>query len=174
MPDAEFHIYGQGPALPELIELARDTGVQDSVKFMESVGVARIAAIMASASVGVVPKRADGFGNEAFSTKTFEFMACGVPLIVARTRIDQYYFNDRLVNFFEPGNWSDLAGVLLRVYQQPGEQVERVRAAEVFARRNSWEVRSADYRSLIDVLVARRAAAYAAPASGTELRGHSR
>ena len=43
---------------------------------------------MAAASVGVVPKRSEGFGNEAFSTKTLEFMACGVPVIVSRTRID--------------------------------------------------------------------------------------
>jgi glycosyltransferase involved in cell wall biosynthesis len=174
MPDAEFHIYGQGPALPELIQLARDSGVKDSVIFKPSVGVAQIATIMAAATVGVVPKRADGFGNEAFSTKIFEFMACGVPVICSRTRIDQYYFNDQLVNFFEPGNWNDLAEKLLRVYRQPGEQFERVRAAEAFARSQSWEVRSADYRSLVDSLVARRARGYVAAASRTELSGQPR
>ena len=69
MPDAEFHIYGRGPALTDLIGLARDLGVSNSVKFMDSVGLSQIAFVMASASVGVVPKRADGFGNEAFDTE---------------------------------------------------------------------------------------------------------
>ncbi len=35
------------------------------------------------ADLGVVPKRAEGFGNEAFSTKILEFMACGVPVLVS-------------------------------------------------------------------------------------------
>lgn len=154
MPDAEFHIYGRGPALDELIRLAHNSGLDGSVKFMESVGITRIATVMASASVGVVPKRADGFGNEAFSTKIFEFMACGVPMIVSRTRVDEYYFNERLVNFFQPGNAADLADVLLRTYRNPAEQIERVRAAQDFAERYSWQVRSADYRFLVDSLVA--------------------
>jgi glycosyltransferase involved in cell wall biosynthesis len=165
MPQAEFHIYGQGPALDDLKQLTRAAGLESSVRFMSSVGVEQIAAIMASATVGVVPKRADGFGNEAFSTKIFEFMACGVPVIVSRTRIDEYYFNDQLVNFFEPGNASDLAAVLLRVYQQPREQSQRVRAAQAFAQRNSWQVRSADYRALVDGLVAPSRSAYVAPAA---------
>jgi glycosyltransferase involved in cell wall biosynthesis len=163
MPRAEFHIYGQGPALDQLKQLTRDLGVEHCVRFMSSVGVAQIAAIMATATVGVVPKRADGFGNEAFSTKIFEFMACGVPVIVSRTRIDQFYFNDQLVSFFESGNSADLAAVLLRVYQQPSEQAGRVAAAQAFAQQSSWQVRSADYRELVDSLVAGATNTYATP-----------
>ena len=173
MPDAEFHIYGQGPALDELKQLTRDAGLESCVRFTNSVPVTQIAAVMASATVGVVPKRADGFGNEAFSTKIFEFMACGVPVIVSRTRIDEFYFNDQLVNFFEPGSSSDLAAVLLRVYRQPREQAERVGAARAFAERNSWQVRSADYRALVDSLVAGQHAAYVAPSAGS-VSGQSR
>ena len=145
MPGAEFHIYGRGPALPELIRLARDLGVAGPVQFRESVDLARIGAVMASAHAGVVPKRADGFGNEAFSTKILEFMACGVPLAVSRTRIDQHYFTESLVNFFEPHDEADLADVLVRLYERPDAQRERVAAAMAFAARHSWQVRSTEY-----------------------------
>lgn len=154
MPDAEFHIYGRGQALEELIRLAHDCLLDDSVKFMESVDIGQIAAVMATASVGVVPKRSDGFGNEAFSTKILEFMACGVPVIVSRTRIDQHYFNERLVNFFQPADAADLAHVLLKAYRNPADQIERIRAAQDFSERYSWQVRSGDYRLLVDSLVA--------------------
>ena len=53
-----------------------------------------IASMMADADLGVVPKRNDSFGGDAFSTKILEFMALGVPLLVADTRIDRHYFND--------------------------------------------------------------------------------
>lgn len=173
MPQAEFHIYGHGPALDELKQLTRDAGLDHCVTFKNSVGVTEIAAVMASATVGVVPKRADGFGNEAFSTKIFEFMACGVPVIVSRTRIDEFYFNDQLVNFFQSGDSSALAAVLLRLYRQPGEQAERVRAARAFAQRNSWQVRSADYRALVDSLAARLGRTHVATAA-REISGESR
>jgi len=57
----------------------------------------------------VVPKRANSFGNEAFSTKILEFMALGVPVIVSNTKIDKYYFSDDLVMFFKNEDIDDLA-----------------------------------------------------------------
>jgi len=157
MPDAVFHIYGNGPALGGLIGLARELGLDGRVAFMERTSVARIAEVMAAAGVGIVPKRSDGFGNEAFSTKILEFMACAVPVIVSRTRIDDFYFNDALVNFFEPGSVSSCADVLLRTYRHRADQRAKVVAAREFAMRYSWQVRSADYVSLVDSLVTRAA-----------------
>ena len=57
---------------------------------------------MAEADFGIVPKRSEGFGNEAFSTKIFEFMALGIPVIAADTKIDKYYFNDSLFPSLRP------------------------------------------------------------------------
>ena len=54
---------------------------------------------MEDGDLAVVPKRSDSFGNEAFSTKTFEFMALGVPLLISDTAVDRYYFNDSIVTF---------------------------------------------------------------------------
>lgn len=51
-----------------------------------------IAFVMANADLGVVPKRNDSFGGEAFSTKILEFMALGIPVVVADTKIDKCYF----------------------------------------------------------------------------------
>ena len=153
MPNAEFHIYGRGPALEELKRLSQELGLQDAVKFMPQIGITEIAAVMAAADVGIVPKRSDGFGNEAFSTKILEFMGCGVPVIVSRTRIDQHYFNDDLVTFFEPGDDRDLARALLSVYGNRAGQAVKVRAAQEFSAKHSWQVRSSDYKSLVDSVI---------------------
>jgi glycosyltransferase involved in cell wall biosynthesis len=114
----------------------------------------------------VVPKRADGFGNEAFSTKILEFMACGVPVIVSRTRIDERYFDETLVNFFD-GTAADLARVLLRTYRDPTAQHERTRAAQEFAERYSWQKRSGEYQSIVDSLVQAQVRPHAVDASAT-------
>jgi glycosyltransferase involved in cell wall biosynthesis len=69
--------------------------------------------------LGVVPKRADSFGNEAYSTKIMEFMSLGVPVIVSETKIDRYYFDDSVVRFFQSGNSDALADAMLEVMRGP-------------------------------------------------------
>ena len=154
MPDAELHIYGEGPARPGLARLAEERGLTGRVKLMAPVPIAEVPALLAQANIGVVPKRADGFGNEAFSTKILEFMACGVPVIVSRTRVDTRYFTDAVVRFFAPGDPADLARVMLEVYGQRGNHEEWVRTAREFALRNSWDERVVEYLAVVDRLLA--------------------
>src|SRR6185503_1359788 len=127
------------------------------VKIRNRVPIPEMARIIAEANVGVVPKRADGFGNEAFSTKILEFMASNVPVIVSRTRVDAHHFDSTLVRFFEPGNDRDLAAAMLDTFQN--REAARIRAIEAqkFAVQNSWQQRGRDYRTLIDRLLARPA-----------------
>ena len=152
MPNAELHIYGRGPALPALHQLVREHDLAGVVHLRDFLPSVQIAEVMRQANVGVVPKRADGFGNEAFSTKILEFMASGVPVIVAKTRIDAHYFDDQLVNFFEPGNADSLASVMQSAYERPADQQPRIEAAGEFARQQSWQARCADYERLVDGL----------------------
>jgi glycosyltransferase involved in cell wall biosynthesis len=151
MPNAEFHIYGEGPARAELERLASEARFGGRVKLMNRVPLTEIANVMALADVGVVPKRADGFGNEAFSTKILEFMACGIPVVVPRTQVDAYYFDDSLVRFFIPGDEADLASALLNSYECP-DHADRVQAARTFATHLSWQERVVDYQLVIESL----------------------
>ncbi len=156
MPGAELHIYGRGPALPMLHELIRSLALDDAIRIKDFLPSVQIAKVMGDASVGVVPKRADGFGNEAFSTKILEFMACGVPVVVARTRVDEYYFSRDVLTFFEAGNVESLAAALLDVYRSPIDAKRKATAALTLARSMSWQTKSPDYRSLVDSVAAQR------------------
>jgi glycosyltransferase involved in cell wall biosynthesis len=154
MPGAELHIYGEGPARPMLLEKAAQPHLAGRIRIMDRVPLQEVSRLMAAADVGVVPKRADGFGNEAFSTKILEFMACGVPVIVSRTQVDAHYFDDTLVRFFEPGSAADLARAMTWAYEQRGAHGELVARARGFAVRNSWQERAVDYLQIIGRLTA--------------------
>jgi glycosyltransferase involved in cell wall biosynthesis len=158
IPTAQFHIYGDGPMKPALVALARDLGLADRVRFFQPLAIRDIARVMARSDLGVVPKRADSFGNEAFSTKTLEFMAVGVPLVVARTRIDQHYFDDSVVRFFEPGNCDDLAAAMLEVLGDAELRSAMVSRASAFVAQHSWQRHELSYLDLVDALVAGAAA----------------
>ena len=138
MPNAELHIYGEGPARDSIAALIEEIGVQECVKLNPPVPIETIARLMSNADIGVIPKRAEGFGNEAFSTKSLEFMACGVPIVIARTQVDREYFNKSLVRFFEPGSVEDLAAAILQDYEHPDERRERADRAACFVAQTDW------------------------------------
>src|ERR1700742_1283392 len=94
IPEAEFHIYGAGEQLEYLRSLIGELNLQDRVFLKGIVPLEQVSTVIAGADLGIVPKRSNAFGDEAFSTKTLEFMTVGVPLIVPNTTIDSYYFDD--------------------------------------------------------------------------------
>ena len=100
-------------------------------------------------------KRADSFGNEAYSTKIMEFMALGVPVVVSKTTIDQFYFNESVVRFFESGNMEKLAEAMLEVLRDGELRRRLVTNAFAYVAQNSWDSRRGDYLRLIDSLVGR-------------------
>ena len=155
-PGMEFHIYGEGPAREQLEEFVRkDPALKEKVFFHGLVPSDIVAEKMAGADVGIIPKRNDPFGGEAFSTKTLEFMSLGVPIIVSRTKIDQYYFNSSLVEFFEPENEKDLAAAILRLASDKGLRQRLSESGLKYAQENSWDVKKQIYLNLVDRLVNR-------------------
>jgi glycosyltransferase involved in cell wall biosynthesis len=158
-PGVEFHIYGGGSMKAELQALVRELGLNDRVFLQESVPTREVADIVANADLGIVAKRADSFGNEAYSTKIMEFMAEGVPVIVSKTKIDSYYFDDSVVRFFESGNENDLAAAMLDLMKNKDQRGSLVHHANEYVARNNWDTRKQKYWHLVDSLV-----------SGTELQ----
>ena len=152
LPTVEFHIYGDGSAKESLVRLTGELGLNDRVRFFEPRTVREIATIMANADLGVVPKRADSFGDEAYSTKIMEFMAVGVPVIVSSTKVDRYYFNDSVVRFFEPGNADALAREMLLLLRDVESRKRLAAQASKYAAAHCWETRKADYLALVDSL----------------------
>jgi len=152
-PEAELHIYGDGPMRASIQQLVDDLGLQASAILKETLPLEQIAIAMSSADLGIVPKRNDSFGGGAFSTKILEFMALGIPVVVAETRIDRYYFNDRIVKFFEPENAGDLAKVITELIRDKELRKRLASNASAFVSEYTWDKKEKDYLSIVEKLV---------------------
>jgi glycosyltransferase involved in cell wall biosynthesis len=153
VPNAEFHIYSdRGGGRRDLPELAAELGVGESVKWWDAVPIDKIPDVIANADLGVVPKRADSFGNEAYSTKIMEFMSQGVPVVVSRTKIDTFYFDESTVRFFTSGDERAMAEAMLQVIDSKPLRESLIAAGLEYAGKHSWTRRKQEYFDLVDSL----------------------
>lgn len=153
VPQAEFHVYGRGEQFAFLQSLIADLGLQDRVFLRPTLPFHEIIWVMENADLGIVPKRGNSFGNEAFSTKILEFMALGVPVIIPETAVDRYYFNDSVAKFFKANNESSLAEAMLLLINNPELRCSLVRNADKFIQKYTWEENKHDYLNLVDSLI---------------------
>ena len=158
VPHAEFHLYGRGNVrvVTELKALVQRLGLEESVKFCDIVALDSIAEVIANADLGVVPKRADSFGNEAYSTKIMEFLSQGVPAVVSRTKIDTFYFEEGDVHFFPSGDSLAMAQAMLDVAEDKNLRESLIARGYEYIERNGWDQKRKEYLDLIDSLSTER------------------
>lgn len=153
-PEMEFHIYGRGPERKKLELMVTDLGLDNRVFIKGLIPIEQIANVMANADLGIVPKRDDPFGGQAFSTKILEFMSLGVPLIAAETKIDRLYFNDSVLKFFKPEDVNDLAQSMLLLRSDKAMRDRLRENAQRFVQNNySWERKKQEYIDLVKSLI---------------------
>jgi glycosyltransferase involved in cell wall biosynthesis len=156
VPQADFCIYGSGPSQKALNTLIQELHLENRVFIRNPMPLREIAKVIESADLGIVPKRKDTFGNEAFSTKILEFMAMGVPVIVSDTQIDRYYFDDSVVKFFRGGDEEDLARCMLELIEHPEKRKQLAVEATQFVEKMDWTAKKHEYLDLVDELVPNR------------------
>jgi len=155
-PEVTFFIYGDGPTRDSLIQLTRELELEGRIILAGLVPIDEISGVMSRADIGVVPKRANSFGNEAFSTKILEFMALGVPVIVSNTKIDKYYFGDDLVMFFENENVDDLAAKMELMITNNEIRGKYIKNSLEYIQENNWDVKKRIYLDLISSLTGKK------------------
>jgi glycosyltransferase involved in cell wall biosynthesis len=152
LPQAEFHIYGRGSELESLKALVDSKGLRDRVLFWDPKPIEYISEMIANADLGIIPKRNDPFGGEAFSTKSLEFMSMGMPVVMSATKIDKYYFNDSVTRFFEPDDADALAMAMYELASDEKIRNTYAKTALKFVENFSWGVKQQDYLGIVDRL----------------------
>jgi glycosyltransferase involved in cell wall biosynthesis len=152
LPGLELHIYGSGTDEGYFVEMVKRCALHEVVRFKGQVAIDRVADTMARADLGIEPKKSEGFGNEAFSTKILEFLMVGVPVVVSDTRVHRLYLTDREVTFFRAGSAEKLAEGIHTLYRSPELRRRYARRGLAFMSENNWAVKKGLYFDLVDSL----------------------
>ena len=156
VPHAKFYIYGEGSEKEYLSRLITQFGLEDRIYLKGLIPLEEIANVMARSDLGIVPKRANSFGDEAFSTKILEFMALGVPVLISDATINEYYFDDSLVKFFKSENEKDLAKSILMLIKDQKLRNCLVKNSIKFIEKNNWQTKKSIYLEIVNSLTNNR------------------
>ena len=158
--DVDGVIVGDGDALPMLREKAKAAGLDGAVQVSgRYLPIEEALATVASAGCGVIPNRPTEINRFALSSKLFEYVALGIPVVVARLETLAAHFGPEEVTFFEPGDASSLATALRWVIEHPAEAQERAERAQLRAREYAWSRGRETLLSIYGALVPAKAAA---------------
>lgn len=152
--DFRLHLVGPYVAhVDELLQLARDIGVDEYVSYEPSRPVHTIARLMASADVGIYTARPGPHMSIATPTKVLEYAVMGVPIIASRLKVLEDIFPESAILYFEPGNTEQFAECVLHLYKNPHCREQLVEAADrLFVQRHSWSHERNTYLGLLKQL----------------------
>jgi glycosyltransferase involved in cell wall biosynthesis len=111
--------------------------------------------LIAAADLGVVPMRQNLFTDLAHSTKAFEYIVMGVPVIVSHTRAMAELFPGVPEMFFRPDDVEDLARHILALYRDPARRHRLLDAARQAYGSYTWEIKGQEYLDLMRRLAMR-------------------
>jgi glycosyltransferase involved in cell wall biosynthesis len=139
VPDARCVILGEGDALVAIEQRAEDLGVADRIEFSRRyLPIERALERVASADCGVIPNRPSEYNRFALSSKLFEYVALGIPAVVARLETLAAHFGPDQVSFFAPGDAAGLGHAISWVAQNRAAAKRMAVRARIRGREYSW------------------------------------
>jgi len=131
VPDVRLEIYGEGDAVPGLRTAAEAHGVADRLELNGSaLPHDEVLRRVAGASVGAITNLPTPLNRFALSTKLFEYVALGIPVVVAGLPTLQAHFSENEVAYFDAGDAGSLTDALVRVAEDYDAALARARAAK--------------------------------------------
>jgi glycosyltransferase involved in cell wall biosynthesis len=156
MPDLRIVLTGRGSGIARMVHAIAGYGLQDMVRFEGWVSLRRLQEILYSADVGVVAQKASPYSHLVHTNKMVDYWIFGLPVIASRLKAVSALYDDRFIEYFEPGNAAGLAAAIRRLRTDPARRAELVQNGELAQLKNGWAVQRVSYLSVFDELLGDR------------------
>ena len=150
IPDIEVNIFGLGEYLPEILQKINLLNLNEYVKYRGAFLLDKIAAIIPTMDLGVIPNRFNAFTNVNFPVRIFEYLFFKKPVIVPKTRGIKDYFSEDSIFYFKPEDPINLAEVILSVYYKSEELYTVINNGYKVYQNYTWEIQSKNLLEVYD------------------------
>ena len=153
VPGVHLTLQGVGEYYGEMEKLVEELELADEVTINNfAIPVYDLPALINQADMGVIPNRNDPFSGELLPTKMLEYIALGKPVIAAKTRVISHYFDETMVQFFEPSDPESLSEAIIYACRHWEEIIEKTENYHRFTSIYHWKSISRNYVELIQSL----------------------
>jgi glycosyltransferase involved in cell wall biosynthesis len=159
LPDLRVVLAGRGSAADEVLEMIKRYGLEDRIAFEGWVSEERLNDLLYSADVGLVLQKASPYSHLVHTNKLIDYWLFGLPVIASRLDAMSHYYDEDIVEYYEPGDPADLARAIRRLHDDPERRVALAEAGELANDRNGWGVQRVSYLSPFGALAPEAVAA---------------
>ena len=145
-----FHIFGDGPSLPELRRLAQDLNLQEGIVFHGAVSYEKMMNALSDMDLGILAVRKDVFLNLSFSNKLAEYVYLKIPVISSDLDTVKYYFDDEDLLFFKAGDTRDLSSKIEFAYLHRDQMQTKAETAYKTFQAFDWDTMAKRYVELLE------------------------
>lgn len=128
----------------------KDKHIEEAVIFGEPLPLPEIYKLILTTDIGIVPYLSDNFMNIALSTKSFEYIASGLPVVASRLKSAEELFSDECIQYSEPGDPKSLADNIITMCLDPNMRaLKRSNAYTVFTQNYTSIIQNRNYLKII-------------------------
>ena len=156
---ARIALMGEGTDKPRLEEMARKSGVNGKIQFIERQPPERMPALMNAADALLISLKKSELTKYVIPSKTVSYLASGKPILMAAGGASEDLINDAQAGIVvEPENSTALVAAIETMRQMPAEELNDFgRRGKAFLHQNlSKQKVIADYEKLLQDVANRR------------------
>ena len=145
---------GSGDDIDEFIEISKILKVENKVHFNKKMlPLEELIEVIKDMDVGVVSNRKNIATEIMLPVKMLEYIALDIPVVAPRLKTIEYYFNDEMITYFQPGEIDSLAEAVLQLYKNKPKRRKQALRAKNFIKQYGWENHQKDFIRLYEELL---------------------
>ncbi len=158
MPEADysklvFKLYGDGPALPEILALAKSMGVEDKVQYMGYLQPAEMRKEVLKTGVLILPPEKNIYSDLFYTIKLIETIYLKIPVIATRLNTYLKYYSEDSLFYFNSGNVDELSAQIKEVFYNKELVSKKTANARADYDKLSWEIMRDRYVKIINTML---------------------
>ncbi len=158
MPEADyskivFRLYGDGPALKEILLHAKESGVESKVQYMGYLQPAEMRKEVIKASVLILPPEKNIYSDLFYTIKLIETIYLKIPVIATRLNTYLKYYSEDSLFYFDSGNVDELSRQIKEVYYNKELVSKKTASARADYDKVNWEIMRERYIKIVKSLL---------------------
>lgn len=148
-----FRLYGDGPSVDEILNLAEKLNVKEKVEYMGYLAPPEMRKEVLKSNVLILPPLKNIYSDLFYTIKLIETIYLKIPVIATRLNTYKRYYREESIFYFDSGNLEELMKRISEVFYNKDLVSVKVKNAFEDYQKVRWEIMKERYLEIINRLL---------------------